>query len=277
MRAQTVATSTRPSRPRHPSRTRPAADSRRSAFPVEHFAGGEHAGQSADMKSASSSSNDIPPAVEIARAIGAMPLSLTGTALIIRRDLPAESDGQRRADAPPPPATGRCRPETVRRLAQPVRERLLASRRDSRAVRSPHRDRAAARYAMLPALSDDRLAQFGATAHRSRRLRCRLRVITASPRTAWPPNDSATPFSGWPSKRSRKISDQATVNPQLAGRSGDIATPFAASVSAHAAIRPEPRPARAAERQHGGVGITARVPSGVSNDQTPASSQPLQR
>ena len=34
------------------------------------------------MKSASSSSNEIPPAVEIARAIGAMPLSLIGTALI---------------------------------------------------------------------------------------------------------------------------------------------------------------------------------------------------
>ena len=48
----------------------------------------------------------------------------------------------------------------------------------------------------------------------------------ASPRTLRAPNVSATPFSGWPSKRSRKISDQATVKPEFAGRSGEIARPW---------------------------------------------------
>ena len=62
--------------------------------------------------------------------------------------------------------------------------------------------------------------------------------MMASPRTLCAPNDSAMPLSGWPSKRSRKMSDQATVKPQLAGRSGDIVTPLAASVSTHAPSDP---------------------------------------
>ena len=51
-----------------------------------------------------------------------------------------------------------------------------------------------------------------------------VRVTMASPRIVCLPNVSATPLSGWPSKRSRKISDQATVKPEFAGRSGDIFT-----------------------------------------------------
>ncbi len=87
-----------------------------------------------------------------------------------------------------------------------------------------------------------------------------VRVIMASPRTVCAPNDSATPFSGWPSKRSRKMSDQATVKPQLAGLSGEIVTPLAARISAHAAVGAEPRPACAAERQHGRAGIDGALP-----------------
>src|SRR3954463_3906627 len=49
------------------------------------------------MKSASSSSNAIPPAVEIARAIGAVPVSRTGTALIAPARSAGDSDD---SDAP---------------------------------------------------------------------------------------------------------------------------------------------------------------------------------
>ena len=57
------------------------------------------------------------------------------------------------------------------------------------------------------------------------------RVISASPRTDWPPNDSPIRFSGWPSKRSRNTSDQWATKPQFAGRSGATATPAFASAS----------------------------------------------
>ena len=50
-------------------------------------------------------------------------------------------------------------------------------------------------------------------------------MTTASPRTVLPPKDSAMRLSGWPSKRSRKISDQLTAKAQLLGRSGAMATP----------------------------------------------------
>src|SRR3954447_23662587 len=88
----------------------------------------------------------------------------------------------------------------------------------------------------------------------------------ASPRTVCAPNDSATPFSGWPSKRFRNISDHAAVKPQFAGRSGDIVTPLAASASTHSpsepsrgqlappsprTVGPGPGPVAPAEPQHG--------------------------
>src|SRR5216684_4147068 len=65
-----------------------------------------------------------------------------------------------------------------------------------------------------------------------------VRVTIASPRRVRGPNDSATLFSGWPSNRSRKMSDQATVNPQLAGFNGEIAMPLAARISTQAASEP---------------------------------------
>ena len=82
------------------------------------------------MKSASSSSNEIPPAVEIARAIGAVPLSLIGTALIKPARLAGDNDDSETPDAI---AASCSRPMADRRqmrgLAQTIGERLLASRR----------------------------------------------------------------------------------------------------------------------------------------------------
>src|SRR6478735_4908195 len=75
-----------------------------------------------------------------------------------------------------------------------------------------------------------------------------LRVIMASPRTVCAPIVSATPLSGWPSKRSRNTSDHATVKPELAGRSFETATPLDARIGA------QPRPACAAEREDCGLG-----------------------
>ena len=77
------ATSAHPYPPQHPSQTTPAGDNHRSALPSP--ASRRPQIRRADvrsMKSASSSSKEMPPAVEIARAIGATPVSLTGTALI---------------------------------------------------------------------------------------------------------------------------------------------------------------------------------------------------
>ena len=51
------------------------------------------------MKSASSSSNAIPPAVEIARAIGATPVSSIGTALIRLARSAGDSDASEAPDA----------------------------------------------------------------------------------------------------------------------------------------------------------------------------------
>jgi len=92
-----------------------------------------------------------------------------------------------------------------------------------------------------------------------------LRVTMASPRTVRAPDVKATPLSGWPSKRSRKISDQATVKPELAGRSGEILTPLAASVCTHAPS--EPRRGQLAPPSASTVALAAisRCPSGVSN------------
>src|SRR6516165_1343384 len=63
-------------------------------------------------------------------------------------------------------------------------------------------------------------------------------VMTASPRTLSEQSLNSTPFRGSPSKRSRKRLDHVTANPQFAGRSGDIATPLAASTLAHAPSEP---------------------------------------
>ena len=52
----------------------------------------------------------------------------------------------------------------------------------------------------------------------------------ASPRMCWPPKDSARFFRGAPAKRSRMVADHSTMTPQLAGRSGEIATPCSASI-----------------------------------------------
>ena len=51
-------------------------------FPIEHFAGDENAGLAAQHEIVVDLVEQIPPAVEIARAIGAMPVMPTGTALI---------------------------------------------------------------------------------------------------------------------------------------------------------------------------------------------------
>ena len=95
------------------------------------------------------------------------------------------------------------------------------------------------------------------------------RVIMASPRTVRVPNDSAAPLSGWPSKRSRKIPDQATVKPQLAGRSGDIATPFAESVSTHAPSEPSRGQLAPPSASTVAPALTVNSPSGVRNQRSP--------
>ena len=99
----------------------------------------------------------------------------------------------------------------------------------------------------------------------------------ASPRTMCDPNDSAMPFSGWPSKRFRKISDHATVKPQLAGRNGDIATPLAASVSTHAPSEPSRGQLAPPSASTVARASTARWPSAFETTDCPSSSQPVQR
>src|ERR1700744_3257310 len=102
-------------------------------------------------------------------------------------------------------------------------------------------------------------------------------VIMASPRTLCAPDDRITPLSGWPSKRSRKISDQATVKQQLAGRSGDMVTPLAASVSTQAPSEPSRGQLAPPSADPGAGGSTTTGPSEVSNVRCPALSQPVQR
>jgi len=89
------------------------------------------------MKSASSSSNDIHPAVEIARAIGAMPLSLMGTALIRSASFPGDSDD---SDTPDAIAVSCNRPmptgESCAALRSQLEKDCLPRNADSRAVRS---------------------------------------------------------------------------------------------------------------------------------------------
>ena len=99
----------------------------------------------------------------------------------------------------------------------------------------------------------------------------------ASPRTVCGPNDSATPLSGWPSKRSRKISDHAMVKPELAGLNGDIATPLAASVSTHAPFDPSRGQLAPPSASTVARAPTTRRPSGVWNSKWPSSFQPVQR
>ena len=121
----------------------------------------------------------------------------------------------------------------ARGLAQEIGQRLLALRRRQlrdqivRVEIGPQGD-----VQGRPPRTVDRLAQIG----RQRIDRAALDAGAGDDgfaATVFWPDVSATPFSGCPSKRSRKMSDQATVKPELAGRSGDILTPLAASVSAH--------------------------------------------
>ena len=104
-----------------------------------------------------------------------------------------------------------------------------------------------------------------------------VRVMTASPRSVCIPNENAAPFSGWPSKRSRKISDHATLNPQLAGCSGDIVTPLAASVSTHPPSDPSRGQLAPPSASTVASASTAREPSGLTNERRPSPSQPVQR
>ena len=142
------------------------------------------------------------------------------------------------------------------RLAQDIRQRLLAARGFEGALQfgggdiGPQRDVRAwlRRWPRWPRAA-------APTARRCRRLRGRPRVTMASPRTDCPPNDSAMRFSGWPSKRSRNTSDQFATKPQFAGRSGAIGDAGFRQDIGPAAVGAEPRPARAAERQHQRVGM----------------------
>ena len=208
-----------------------------------------------------------------------MPLSLTGTALINPARFAGDSDG---SDTPEAIAASCNRPmrdrRQVRRLAQEVRERLLAARRRqprdqiARVEIGPQRDvqcrlpRCAIasrnrrrqridRAALDAGARDDGLAAHGVRSERQR-----------------------DALSGWPSKRSRKISDQATVKPQLAGRSGDIVDALRGERFHPCAIRAKPRPACAAERQHGRASFDGarRHPASETTDGR-CSSQPVQR
>ena len=99
----------------------------------------------------------------------------------------------------------------------------------------------------------------------------------ASPRTVCGPKDSATPFSGWPSKRSRKISDHATVKPQLAGTQRRYRHALGSQRFHPSAVGAQPRPARAAERQHRRAGIDGACGRPAFETARPSASQPLQR
>ena len=103
------------------------------------------------------------------------------------------------------------------------------------------------------------------------------RVTVTSPRDVRSPNDSAMPFSGAPSNRSRKTGDHATVKPQLAGCSGATHTPSASS-------RPVQRPSEPSCGQDAPPSastVTSKLrltgPSGVSKRRAPPGSHPVQR
>src|SRR4051812_34429029 len=102
------------------------------------------------MKSASSSSNDIPPAVEMARAIGTAPLSSIGTALINPARLVDTTTATHRKRSPPP-ATGQCPRE---KDALPCEENwtgIVFLAAPTTAQSGPaFRDRAAMRCGVLP-------------------------------------------------------------------------------------------------------------------------------
>ena len=124
-----------------------------------------------------------------------------------------------------PIATG----ERLSGLAQEIRQRLLAFRRREFCDQFPRLEVGTQRHLQGRLPLSDRLAQLG----RQRIDRAAFDAGSGHDGFAadvCSPNVSATPLSGWPSKRSRKTSDQATVKPLLAGRSVDIFTPFAARV-----------------------------------------------
>src|ERR1700722_18466990 len=99
----------------------------------------------------------------------------------------------------------------------------------------------------------------------------------ASPRIVYGPNDNATPLSGWPSKRARKISDQVTLNPQLAGVRGEIATPLAASTSIHPPSDPSRGQLAPPSASTAARASTWLIPPGVANESLPSFLQPVQR
>src|SRR5262249_13224220 len=96
-------------------------------------------------------------------------------------------------------------------------------------------------------------------------------------RAAWAPNDNLIRLSGWPANFSRNTSDQATVNPQLAGASGAVFTPAACSVSTHSP--PDPSRGQLAPPSASTVASASAVtrPSGAPNTARPDSSQPVQK
>ena len=85
-------------------------------------------------------------------------------------------------------------------------------------------------------------------------------------------------LSGSPSKRSRKIVRPVDDHAAIGGPQRRDRNAGARHDLGPASVGAQPRPARAAERQHGRVG-RARVttPGGVSNVSAPSSSQPVQR
>src|SRR5258708_13204708 len=94
-------------------------------------------------------------------------------------------------------------------------------------------------------------------------------VMMASPRTLRDPNDNAAPLSGWPSKRSRKMPDQATAKPQLADRSGDMVTPLPARMSTHAPSEPSRGQLAPPSASTVAFASPTRVSSQVSNQKHP--------
>ncbi|MND87392.1 hypothetical protein D3C77_336450 [compost metagenome] len=97
-----------------------------------------------------------------------------------------------------------------------------------------------------------------------------------SPRTVRPAWLRATPFNGWPAKRSRNSGDQVRSKPTLAGWNGTTAAPTPSSAGTQAASEPNRAQLAPPSARTTASGRSIRSPSGVSKASAPPC-QPVQR
>jgi hypothetical protein len=224
------------------------------------------------MKFASTSSNAIPPAVEIARAMGAKPVTRIGTAWMSPASIGAGIVDKRSVDASAASCNTDLDRRQTQRLAQERRERLLAARCRKTPFQVGHSDVGAQvdvqqrlaiagvadgraeridAAAFEPALRDDR---FGANRMATERQRDPLERMAVKARAKeFRPSDQ-DPAIGGAQRRDRDPATRHRVDP--------------ATVGAKA------RPACAAECKHLRIGFNRDRPIGPDQDGAPIAVPP---